>query len=283
MNSINPAGPRAFVTGWPVKHSRSPLIHGYWLHEYGLGGTYELAEIAPEKFADFLENLGTLGYVGGNVTVPYKEKAFSHCAGLTKVAANLKAVNTLWMESGKLWGDNTDVSGFLAALDSDAPGWEQNCQKAVVLGAGGAARAILEALSQRCVNEIIILNRTLSRAQSLMADFNSIVACRIPTDAGDLSEVDLIVNTTSLGMVGEPPLVFDLGVLPSRALVVDIVYVPLETQLLKQARQMGLRTVSGLSMLLHQAVPAFERWFGKKPEVSSELRALIEADVRART
>jgi shikimate dehydrogenase len=175
------------------------------------------------------------------------------------------------------------VSGFLAALDADAPGWDHKFKKAAVIGAGGAARAIVQALVLRNAQEIIILNRTLSRAEELVALFGSVAIDRDPLNPGDLGDVDLVVNTSSLGMAGQPPLKFDLASLPSSALVVDIVYVPLETSLLQQAQKRGLRTVSGLSMLLHQAVFGFERWFGKQPQVSKALRELVEADVRAKS
>lgn len=279
MNLPKMEGPKAFVIGWPVKHSRSPMIHGFWLRELGIPGSYERAEIAPDAFAEFLGTLSKLGYAGGNVTVPYKEKAFALCSATSETAARLKAVNTLWIEGGKLYGDNTDVGGFLAALDHDVPDWDTNVKKALVLGAGGAARAIVQALILRNLDEIMIMNRTSSRIDELVNLFGPKV---IPFQRGNssaLAVADLVINTTSLGMKDQPPLDFDVSGLPEKALVVDIIYVPLETELLRAARERGLKTVSGLSMLLHQAVPGFERWFGQRPVVTEALRQLIEMDV----
>lgn len=279
MNLPKMARPKAFVTGWPVKHSRSPMIHGFWLVELGLSGSYEHAEISPGALSGFLRKLPELGYAGGNVTVPYKETAFTLCDETSGTAARLKAVNTLWIESGKLFGDNTDVGGFLDALDHDAPHWDLNIRKALVLGAGGAARAIIQALLLRNLDQIMIMNRTSSRINELVSLFGPKVTPFDQAASGNLREVDLLINTTSLGMKGQPPLDFDLSGLPEKALVVDIIYVPLETELLRAARVRGLKTVSGLPMLLFQAVPGFERWFGQRPKVSQALRHLIEADV----
>lgn len=272
---------RACVIGYPVKHSRSPKIHGYWLDKYGLSGAYGLAEIAPEDIGDFLSRLADHGFVGANVTVPYKEKAFQSCARRTPVAEALGAVNTLWIENGKLHGDNTDVAGFLGALDAEAPNWDSGLKTAVVLGAGGAARAILHGLKMRGAGAIRLVNRSRNRAEDLAAHFGGFEIVDWDNRSQALVGADLLVNTTSLGMKGQPPLDIDLAPLPAHAVVDDIVYIPLETPLLTQARARGLRTVGGLGMLLHQAVPGFERWFGVKPEVTAELRAMIEADVRS--
>ncbi len=279
MNLRAPSGPKAFIVGWPIAHSRSPLIHGFWLQQLGLSGSYEAVAIAPPDFPEFIETLAEHGFVGGNVTMPHKHKAFELCAGTTATAATLEAVNTLWLQDGALFGDNTDVEGFLAALDEDAPGWDTGAGRAVVLGAGGAARAIVYGLLQRG-RRITLANRTRQRAELLAEHFGAGV------DVIDwqglpraLEGANLLVNTTSLGMKSHPPLEIDLAPLPPSAVVDDIIYFPLETELLRQARARGLRTVSGLGMLLHQAVPGFARWFGARPSITDSLRRLAEADV----
>jgi shikimate dehydrogenase len=277
--------PRAFVIGWPIAHSRSPLIHNYWLKTLGLKGSYERIAVRPEALAEFLENFTRQGFVGGNVTLPHKEAAFALCTKTTVGAARLQAVNTLWIESGKLCGDNTDVAGFLASLDADAPDWAKACEKAVLLGAGGAARAILAALMSRGIPNIVVINRSRARGEDLVAlgraiDPQQNIMLRDFADLpASLVGADLLVNTTSLGMENQPKLEIDLSPLPAHALVADIVYVPLETVLLQAARQRGLKTSGGLGMLLHQAVPGFERWFGTRPQVTPELRVLIERDI----
>jgi len=275
-------GPRACVIGWPIKHSRSPLIHGYWLKLYGLQGSYEKVAVEPEKVAGFLANLSGEGFAGCNITIPHKEAAFAAAQQKTETALKLGAVNTLWYENGVLCGDNTDVIGFLHGLDAEAPGWDKSVEKAVVLGAGGAARGIVHALLLRNIKQVTILNRTPERAQALAALFGETVAA-LPWDKAPeaLDGAGLLVNTTSLGMAGQPPLEIDLSPLSKEAIVDDIVYVPLETPLLALAKARGFTTVGGLSMLLHQAVPGFEHWFGYRPEVTADLRALLEADVRS--
>jgi shikimate dehydrogenase len=274
--------PRACVIGWPVKHSRSPLIHTYWLEQLGIEGSYGRAEVAPADFTNFVSNLAAKDLRGGNVTLPHKEMAFTLATRKTEIAIKLQAVNTLWIESGELWGDNTDVTGFLAGLDQEADGWDKNGQKAIILGAGGASRAIAQALLLRNIKEISIFNRTLERAVELAHIFGAGVIAQPWTDLAEaMTNADLLVNTTSLGMSGQPELAIDLSPLPNHAVVYDIVYAPLETPLLLQARTRGLRSVGGLSMLLNQAVPGFEHWFGQRPEVTPELRALIEADIKS--
>jgi shikimate dehydrogenase len=277
--------PRAFVIGWPIAHSRSPLIHNYWLKTCGIAGSYERIPVVPEDLADFLRGFAKQGFVGGNVTLPHKEGAYALCAKTTEVAGRLKAVNTLWMEGAELCGDNTDVEGFLASLDADVTNWAR-CEKAVLLGAGGAARAVLAALMSRRIPEIAIINRDRSRGEELIALAKAIdPAQRIALHGFDdapacLEGAGLLVNTTSLGMQNQPKLALDLAPLPNDAVVADIVYVPLETDLLKAARARGLRTSGGLGMLLHQAVPGFARWFGKRPEVTPELTARVARDIR---
>lgn len=275
---------KAFVIGYPIRHSRSPLIHHYWLNKYGIAGSYEKLEVLPEKLDSFLKDLERSGFRGGNVTIPHKEKVFEACATLTDVARKVGAANTIWLEGARLCGDNTDVAGFLANLDAEAPGWDQNCEKAAVIGAGGAARAILAGLASRGVKQVKIVNRSPGRMTAL-ADQASAwgfrrVATRLLGEPSALDGEDLLINTTSLGMVGQPSLSIDLDGLKPDALVSDIIYTPLETDLLGQAKQRGLRTSSGLGMLLHQAAPGFERWFGLRPEVTQELRDLVLADVQ---
>jgi len=276
--------PRAFVIGWPIKHSRSPLIHNYWLKTLGLEGSYERIEVPPDDLATFLASMRDNGFVGGNVTLPHKESAFELCGRRTATAEELGAVNTLWLDGATLCGDNTDVGGFLASLDAEAPGWAQHCATAVVLGAGGAARAIVQAILQRSKSTIFLVNRTREKALDLARQFAAeIVVCDWTELSNLLEKADLLVNTTSLGMAGQPALSVDIAAVPARAIVCDIVYVPLETELLHAARHRGLKAVGGLGMLLHQAVPGFERWFGRRPQVTAELRALVEADVMAAT
>ncbi len=274
--------PRAGVAGWPVAHSRSPLIHGYWLERLGIAGLYQSFPVPPGEFAAFAAGIGRDGLLGANVTVPHKEAAFAACDELTATARALGAVNVLWREDGRLWGDNTDVPGFLANLDEQAPGWSDRLDEAVVIGAGGAARAIVHGLIERGVGRIVLVNRTLSRAAALAEPYGDRVAAT-PWDARDaaLAGADLLVNTSTLGMAGQPALDLDVAALPAHAVVADIVYVPLRTPLVEAARARGLRASEGLGMLLHQAAPAFERWFGRRPEVTPELRALVEADVTA--
>ena len=222
--------PRAGVVGWPIEHSRSPMIHGYWLKQLGIPGSYEKFAVRPGEFLEFAARIGEGGLVGANVTVPHKEAAFSACDARTPVAETLGAVNTLWREDGRLMGDNTDVAGFLANMDESAPGWAEQRGSAVVLGAGGAARAIVYALVQRGFERIAIANRTQARAEAIAAHFGGPTTMAAWSDLPRaLADADLLVNASSLGMVGQPPLVVDIGPLPERAVVADAVYVPLRT------------------------------------------------------
>ena len=273
------ADKRAFVTGHPIAHSRSPKIHGHWLAKYGIDGSYEAIDVAPADFASFLASLGENGFRGGNVTIPHKEAAFAGVARRDHAADEIGAVNTLWFEDGVLWGGNTDGYGFAANLDDHAPDWAAN-GPAVVLGAGGASRAVIHALKERAVKDIRVVNRTLARAKELAGHFGAGVSAH-GADAlgGLLGDTGLLINTTALGVHGNEALAADPAGLPSHAIVTDIVYVPLETPLLAAAKARGLRAVDGLGMLLHQAVPGFERWFGRKPEVTAELRSMIVADI----
>ncbi|MEO1398001.1 MAG: shikimate dehydrogenase [Pseudomonadota bacterium] len=275
--------PAAFVIGWPIDHSRSPLIHGHWLQRHGLSGSYTKYPCAPGHFEAFVGQLPQHGFVGGNVTMPHKETAFLCATETTPTAKRLKAVNTLWLEDGVLCGDNTDGYGFLANLDQHAPNWDAAQRQAVpclVLGAGGAARAIVDGLVQRGFNHIILANRTVERAEALLNDLapdgRAIPLAAVPAVAGD---VGLIVNTTSVGMEdGTSPM--DLSAVHGNALVTDIVYTPLLTPLLHAAAERGLASVDGLGMLLHQAVPGFERWFGERPTVNETLRHVVLNDLQ---
>ena len=271
---------KACVIGWPVEHSRSPLIHGHWLEKHGIDGSYSRQGVAPDDFEDFVRAMPERGFAGGNVTVPHKEAALKCADAADESALEIGAANTLWFENGKLHASNTDAYGFLANLDEGAPGWDAAKPPAVVLGAGGAARAILHALLSRVVSEIRLLNRTFSRAEELAAHFGEQVLVHDwETREDQLEGCGLLVNTTTLGMTGEAPLQIDLAGLSENAVVTDLVYAPLRTQLLKHAGNNGLRCVDGLGMLLHQAVPGFEKWFGVRPQVTPELRALITADI----
>ncbi len=269
----------AFVVGWPIAHSRSPLIHGFWLKRYGIDGDYLREAVPPEAIDAFLGSFGERGYVGGNVTLPHKEAAFRACTVTTPIAARLAAVNTLWLESGRLCGDNTDAYGFAANLDAGAPGWRGG-RTALVIGAGGASRAVLQALIEAGFLSVVVLNRTLARAEELARHFGGPVRAggldRLP---GALGEADLIVNATSAGLHGGEGLAIPWALASRRAIATDLVYVPLVTPFLAGAADAGLPIVDGLGMLLHQAVPGFERWFGLRPTVDAELRAHVAADI----
>ncbi len=279
-NAPRTPGPRAFVIGHPVGHSRSPLIHGHWLDAYGLAGSYEKVPVAPEDLDAFVRGLRAAGFVGGNVTVPHKQRVLDLADAVDEAADAIGAANTLWFDGDDLVAGNTDALGFLASLDDEAPGWDAPAGSALVLGAGGAARAVIHGLLERGF-EVAVVNRTLMRAVDLAeAQADGVWAYAWEEMPQLLGAADLLVNTTTLGMAGQPPLALDLAGLKRGALVADIVYAPLETPLLAAARAAGHRAVGGLGMLLHQAVPGFERWFGVRPEVTPALRALIEADVR---
>ena len=280
--SVNGVAPRAGVVGWPIEHSRSPTIHRYWLKELGLPGSYEKFAVPPGGFRQFAEKIGEDALVGANVTAPHKEAAFNACDARTPVAEALGAVNTLWRQDGRLWGDNTDVTGFLANLDEATPGWGETRKLAVVIGAGGAARGIVYALLSRGFDRVAIVNRTPARAHALAADFGgSTTAVPWADLATELARADLLVNASTLGMIGQPALTIELSALPEHAVVTDAVYVPLRTPLIEAASARGLRVAEGLGMLLHQAAPSFARWFGRRPAVTPALRALVEAEVIA--
>jgi shikimate dehydrogenase len=271
---------KAFVVGWPIAHSRSPLIHRFWLKRYGIDGDYIAEAASPDEIASFFAGGFTAkGYVGGNVTLPHKEAAFRAAEAPTAVAKRLEAANTLWLEGEKLHADNTDVHGFLANLDESAPGWRRD-ENALVIGAGGASRAVLQALIEAGFKSVVLLNRTLSRAEALAAHFGGPVrAAGFGELVEALAAADFIVNATSAGLHDGEGLVIPWHAARESAIATDLVYVPLVTPFLEGARQRGLTIVDGLGMLLHQATPGFERWFGVRPVVDDELRALVVADL----
>jgi shikimate dehydrogenase len=269
----------ACLIGWPAAHSRSPLIHHYWLRTLGIEGGYTIEAIPPEGFAEFVQHLSHHGFVGANVTLPHKERALA----LSVPDARAKAVgaaNTLWYDGDELRATNTDIEGFIDNLDASARGWDVTGD-ALVLGAGGSSRAVVFGLIERGIRRVHLANRTMERARALADQFgNSVHPIAWEAINEVLPRAGLLVNTTSLGMRGQPPLELEIGLLPSNAIVADLVYVPLETALLKAARERGLKTADGLGMLLHQAVRGFDLWFGQRPQVTPELRALAEADLR---
>jgi shikimate dehydrogenase len=273
---------RAFVIGHPIAHSRSPLIHNHWIAEYGIDGTYEAIDVAPEDIPVFLSRIRSGEFVGGNVTIPHKEAVFAACDSLDDTADVIGAVNTLSLDERGLRGDNTDWWGFAENLNDMAPGWADRPGEAIVLGAGGAARAILLALALKGFGPIHVLNRTVARAEALAIEMGPDLGKPVKgagLEAFDrlASEARIVVNTSAMGMHGEEMPALDLRLLPKDAIVTDLVYVPLETPLLAQARAVELPVVDGLGMLLHQAVPGFERWFGVRPAVTAELRRKVEA------
>ena len=269
----------ACLIGWPAAHSRSPLIHHYWLRTMGIEGGYSIEAVPPEGFAEFVLHLSRHGFVGANVTIPHKERALVLSMPDARAQA-VGAANTLWYEGSELRATNTDIEGFLGNLDACAKGWDA-IDEALVLGAGGSSRAVVFGLVERGIKRVHLANRTIERARALADRFGSPVR---PIEWDAINEVlpraGLLVNTTSLGMHGQPPLQLDINLLTPQAIVADLVYVPLETALLQAARARGLTTADGLGMLLHQAVRGFELWFGQRPEVTAELRALVEADLR---
>lgn len=271
--------PAACLIGWPAAHSRSPLIHKFWLKVFEIEGDYRIEAVEPADFADFIADLAARGYKGANVTIPHKEQALALSAPDARARA-VGAANTLYFDNdGELRSTNTDVEGFIANLDASAPGWDA-AEDVLVLGAGGSSRAVIFGLIERGIRRVHLANRTASRTQLLAEQFGAQVQ-PLAWDAVSsvLPRVKLLVNTTSLGMKGQPPLGVDVALLPAAAAVADLVYVPLETDLLKAAKARGLKTADGLGMLLHQAVRGFELWFGKRPQVTPELRALVEADL----
>jgi len=268
----------AGVMGWPVAHSRSPRLHGFWLERHGIDGAYVPLAVRPEDFALTLRALAAAGFRGVNITVPHKEAALAVCDEVDAAARRIGAVNTMLFNNGRLLGSNSDGYGFIENLRQNTPDWQATGGPAVVLGAGGAARAVVIALLDAGAPEVRVCNRTEGRAQALVTALGGPLVV-IPWDDRALAMrgAALIVNATSLGMSGQAPLDLDVNALPDDALVTDLVYAPLETPLLARARARGNRVVDGLGMLLHQARPGFAAWFGVMPEVTPELRAFVMA------
>jgi shikimate dehydrogenase len=269
--------PLAGVIGSPIAHSKSPALHMHWLKTHGIAGHYVPIDVAQEDLEHIVKTLPKMGFVGVNVTVPYKEKVMEFADLVTDRAALIGSANTLiFRKDGKIHADNTDSYGFIQNLRQKAPDWDPKAGPAAILGAGGAARAVIAALVEVGVPEIMISNRTKARAENLKADFGNRVRVIDWVQAGNmLEDATTVINTTSLGMVGKPPLRVPLDGLQKGALVTDLVYAPLVTHLLNEANKAGCVTVDGLGMLLHQAVPAFERWFGVRPQVTDETRAAV--------
>jgi len=271
--------PRACVIGDPVAHSLSPVIHGHWLAELGLPGDYTRAHVAAPDLLGFLNALDAEGYVGANITIPHKSAALGFVDTLDPSAAGIGAINTIFKDADGRWvGANSDVTGFLAHLDQTVPDWREKTDCALVLGAGGAARAVLKGLDMAGVSDIRMVNRSVEKLRAVIADIRPGTAAITWDERNDaLVRAQLIVNTTNLGMSGAPPLDLDLKNAASDAIVYDIVYAPLETDLLKSAKALGMTPVDGLGMLLHQARLGFEKWFGARPDVTPALRAAVLA------
>lgn len=275
----HPRIPLAAVIGSPVAHSRSPALHGYWLKRYGLKGFYIPIDVAQADLAHVLRTLPKMGFVGANVTIPHKEAILQIADVISDRAALIGAANTLiFRKDGKIQADNTDGAGFIANLRQNAPHWVPSSGPAAVFGAGGAARAVIAALIEVGVPEIRLANRTRARADALRSDFGAKVHVQEWVQADAMIDgAATVVNTTSLGMTGKPDLVLPLESLSPQALVTDLVYTPLKTQFLIEAEERGATVVDGLGMLLHQAAPGFERWFGQRPEVDEATRAAVMA------
>lgn len=269
---------KAAVIGWPIGHSKSPLIHGYWIDKFRISGSYKPIALRPEDFISGIRDLVAQGYQGCNVTLPHKEAALKLADTVTDRAQAIGAANTLVFKGDNIHADNTDGIGFINNLKQGSPNWSASAGTALILGAGGAARAIIYSLLQEGAPLVIVANRTKEKAQGL-ADFfgRDVLAIPMSDVHAVLGEAQTMVNTTSLGMTGQPDLDIDISSLPKTALVTDIVYNPLKTELLKQAEGLGLETVDGLGMLLHQAVPGFEAWFGVQPSVDATLRKIVLA------
>lgn len=273
----HPRIPLAAVIGSPIAHSRSPVLHGYWLKRYGIKGFYIPMDVAQADLATVLRTMPKMGFVGANVTIPHKESILQIADVISDRAALIGAANTLiFRKDGKIQADNTDGAGFIANLRQNAPHWVPSAGPAAVFGAGGAARAVIAALIEVGVPEIRLANRTRARADALRSDFGAKVHVQEWVQADAMIDgAATVVNTTSLGMTGKPDLVLPLGSLSPHALVTDLVYTPLKTQFLIEAEERGATVVDGLGMLLHQAAPGFERWFGLRPDVDEATRAAV--------
>lgn len=271
---------KACVIGWPISHSRSPLIHGYWLKQHGIDGSYTRQPLEPEKLADFLRDLRSNGFAGCNCTIPHKEEVFKLVPAADDYTRRVGAINTVYFRDGTLAGTNTDGEGFIANLASKVDVEQLRNERVIILGAGGAALAIAGALQDRQIGNIAIANRTPERVAAVQAKIGGRIETLQWENAGEsLSECRLLINTTSLGMQGQPPLQLQLDRLQPEAVVTDIVYTPLKTPLLIDAERRGNRVVGGLGMLLHQAVRGFSLWFGVRPKVTDELYDIVARDV----
>lgn len=271
---------RSCVIGWPISHSRSPMIHGYWLNRYRIEGSYTRQPVEPAALHAFISDLEKAGLAGCNVTLPHKEAVFRLVIPADETTERLGAVNTVYIKNGKTYGTNTDGEGFIGSLRQSAPSLKLAGSCAVVLGAGGAALAVVNALLEQDVAEVAVANRTLQKSQDLRERFGKrVVPVAWAEAAARLPECDLLVNTTSLGMTGQPGLDLEISGLNPQAVVTDIVYTPLRTELLRRAMAQGNQTVEGLGMLLHQAVRGFSLWFGVTPEVTEELYGLVARDI----
>lgn len=273
---------RACVIGWPIAHSRSPAIHGYWLARYGIDGRYTKEAVPPEDIEAFLRGMAERGIAGCNATIPHKEAAFRLADERDASAVAVGAANTLWLEGTRLCASNTDTYGYMTYLSLQAEDWNRRDAPVSILGAGGAARAVAHGFLEAGVPEVRVFNRSAARADALARDFGPRVR-PMPWEMRSraATESSVLVNTTAVGLKGEGSLGMDFTDFHPDCIVSDIVYVPLETPLIRDARRHGLRTVDGLGMLLHQAAPGFEKWFGVRPEVTDELYEMIAADIEA--
>jgi len=271
---------KACVIGWPINHSRSPLIHNYWLKQLKIEGLYERVAVEPKDLKDFIRNLKINGYQGCNVTIPHKEKALAAVDSYDQIALETGSLNTVFLLDDKIKGTSTDGKGFLNNILSNYPNYEVQNKTVFIIGAGGSAKAICQKLLQSNVKTIFVLNRTMERALELQKSFGDKIQIVTPEKLQEkLRTSDMLINSTSQGMIGQPPLEIEIHDLPKHALVADIVYVPLKTKLIIEAETLGLKTVPGLGMLLHQAVEGFQLWFGIRPQVSQELYDLVARDI----
>jgi shikimate dehydrogenase len=271
---------KACVIGWPIKHSRSPLIHNYWLKQLQIEGLYERVAVEPNNLRDFIRNLKQNGYQGCNVTIPHKETALAAVDSFDKTVRETGSLNTIFLVGDKIQGTSTDGQGFLNNILSYYPAYRIQDKTIFIIGAGGSAKAICQRLIQENTKQILVFNRTLERALELKRLFGEKIQIVLPNDVQRrLKTADMLVNTTSQGMVGQPSLEIEIDDLPKHVLVADIVYVPLKTKLIAKAESLGLKTVPGLGMLLYQAVEGFQHWFGARPQVSQELYDLVAHDI----
>lgn len=273
---------KACVIGWPINHSRSPIIHNYWLKQFGIDGLYERVAVEPKNLHDFIRDLEHKGYQGCNVTIPHKEAVVSAVDDYDTTVAQTGSLNTVYLKNSEILGTSTDGDGFLNNILAHHPDFQIQDKTVFVIGAGGSAKAICQKLISANVKTIYVLNRTVERALELQKQFGQTIQIVQTSEVGERLKIsDLLVNTTSQGMSGQPPLDLNIDSLPNHAIVADIVYIPLKTKLIERAEARNLKTVPGLGMLLHQAVEGFEKWFGVRPVVTQELYDLVESDILA--